>query len=91
VKINVVTLVIGCLLYTLRLDGKAAWPGSRCKVIYSPTPEVGKIQASGLTACTRIHETIATLADSNVDQQFTSQGDANMVMDADVATWASWV
>jgi endoglucanase len=39
---------------------------------------------------TRIHDTIATLAGSSVEQQFTGTWEANMVTDTDVATWASW-
>lgn len=53
-------------------------------------PDGGNGQALWYYGDTRIHETITTLAGSNVDQQFTSQWEANMLTDADVATWASW-
>ena len=53
-------------------------------------PDGGNGQALWYYGYTRIHETIATLAGSNVDQEFTSKWEANMVTDADVATWAGW-
>jgi Tfp pilus assembly protein PilX len=39
---------------------------------------------------TRIHETIASLAGQATEQQFSSQWEANMVTDAEVAKWARW-
>lgn len=39
---------------------------------------------------TRIHETIASLAGEATEQEFTRQWEANMLTDAEVATWASW-
>src|SRR5271166_6507764 len=53
-------------------------------------PDGGNGQALWYYGYTRIHDTIATLAGSSVEQQFTSLWEANMVTDANVATWASW-
>ena len=53
-------------------------------------PDGGKGQALWYYGYTRIHDTIAILAGSSVEQQFTGLWEANMVTDADVATWASW-
>jgi endoglucanase len=39
---------------------------------------------------TRIHDTITKLAGESVDNQFTAQWEANILTDADVATWQSW-
>jgi endoglucanase len=38
----------------------------------------------------RIHETVAKLAGENVNQQFTSKWEAEMLTAADVATWERW-
>ena len=39
---------------------------------------------------THIHETIASLAGRDTEQQFTREWEANMITDAEVATWGSW-
>ena len=39
---------------------------------------------------TRIHDTIASLAGSSVEQQFTGAWEANILTDADMATMQSW-
>ncbi len=53
-------------------------------------PDGGNGEALWYYGYTRIHDTVATLAGANVEDQFTSQWEANMVTEADVATWASW-
>jgi hypothetical protein len=51
-------LVIGSLLYTLRLDGKAAWP-EPLRAIYSPAPTVGQEGKRGTWSRDQVGDTSA--------------------------------